>query len=48
MREPNLGINRVCVECNASFWCDDGDYFCSSKCCDKYESRQCELEEVED
>jgi hypothetical protein len=39
MKEPNLGINRVCFECTSVFWCDDGDVFCSTKCSDAYESR---------
>jgi hypothetical protein len=40
VKEPNLGINRVCVGCNKVFWCDDGDYFCSTKCSDKWESEE--------
>lgn len=38
MREPNLGINRSCVWCGSSFFCTDGDFLCSTKCSDAYES----------
>lgn len=45
MRESNLGISRVCIECQKSFWCDDGSYYCSDKCYDQWESRQIEDDE---
>jgi hypothetical protein len=38
------GVSRICP-CGKSFTCTDGDYFCSSKCYDQYESRQDEEEE---
>lgn len=32
------GINRLCIVCGKSFYCTDGDYFCSDKCYDKYDN----------
>lgn len=31
------GINRKCYNCGKTFWCTDGDWFCSSKCHEEIE-----------
>jgi predicted nucleic acid-binding Zn ribbon protein len=42
------GITRYCVVCHHPFNCTDGDYFCSSKCSDEWELRECYADEIED
>jgi hypothetical protein len=41
------GITRYCVCCNKSFNCTDGDYFCSSKCSDKWDEMNFEDQEID-
>jgi hypothetical protein len=38
-------ITKICSNCGECFSCTDGDWFCSLKCSDKWESRQEDDEE---